>query len=121
MARDAPRWHPLLAAQEGPVGTWRMIDSLGTQYGLIRLVRLNGEPRYRTEFRGVLLGYGGSLSSSCERIHHALVAAAAPGGRIGWESLEAAARRARPSAQRGPDPDRRASDSAATERRLSNP
>ncbi|MFF2389352.1 hypothetical protein [Agromyces sp. NPDC058104] len=82
-----------MAAVEGPVGTWRLVDSLEKEYGRIRLVRLDGEPRYRTEFRGRLLGYGATLRSSCERGQQAYIASVAPGGRIGWEAEGSATRR----------------------------
>lgn len=85
MVQHPPRWHPLLAAVETSVGEWHMIDSLDREYGRIRLVRLNGEPKYRVEFKGTLLGYGGSLRGSCERIHRELVRRSAPASRIGWE------------------------------------
>ena len=103
LARDRQPWHPLLAAVEGPVGTWRMIDSLDHEYGVIRLVRVDGQPLYRVEFRGVHLGYGGTLRSSCERVHRALIDAGKPSGRIGWESQEEAAARARRNAPHPPE------------------
>ncbi len=78
MARDAPRWHPFFAAVEGPVGTWRMLDADDREYGLIRLVRLDGEPRYRAELRGELIGYGTTLRGACERVHHAFVVSHGP-------------------------------------------
>ena len=81
MARDErPAWHPILAAQEFPVGTWRMIDTLEREYGVIRLVRLDGEPQYRCEFRGELLGYANSLRFACERVQLAFVQSGQPGG-----------------------------------------
>lgn len=78
MARDEPRWHPLLAAVEGPLGTWRMLDPEGREYGVIRLVRLDGEPKYRAEFRGEHIGYGGTLRVACERVHHEYFVAHGP-------------------------------------------
>jgi len=80
MARDGPRWHPLLAAVEGPLGTWRMLDPEGREYGVIRLVRVDGQPKYRAEFRGELIGYGGTLRAACEHVHHQYIAAHAPQG-----------------------------------------
>lgn len=84
MGQPEPKWHPLLAAVEGPVGTWRMVDSLGAQYGLIRLVRVNGEPKYRVEFKGRHVGYGGTLRSSCEKVQAEFIRNVAPSERIGW-------------------------------------
>lgn len=83
MAPDAPRWHPILATVEGPLGTWRMIDSTGREYGLVRLVRLDGVPRYRAELAGSLLGYGTTLRGSCERVHAEFIRAHGPGGEAG--------------------------------------
>ena len=40
-----PEWHPILIAQEGPTGTWRMIDPSGKVYGTIQIRRLKGEIR----------------------------------------------------------------------------
>jgi hypothetical protein len=80
MARDEPRWHPLLAAVEGPILTWRMLDPDGREYGMIRLVRVGGEPKYRAEFRGQLIGYGGTLRQACERVLFEYIAAHAPQG-----------------------------------------
>ena len=51
-------WHPLLAAVEGPVGTWTMTAPDGSPYGIIRLLtsrlraaneRLASEPHSRIE------------------------------------------------------------------------
>jgi hypothetical protein len=69
VARDEPRWHPVLAAREGPVGTWRMIHPSGREYGIVRLVRVDGVPTYRAKHAGEHLGYGGSLRLACERVH----------------------------------------------------
>lgn len=80
MARDEPRWHPLLATVEGPALTWRMLDPDGREYGVIRLVRLAGEPKCRAEFRGQHLGYGGTLRAACEHVHREYIAAPAPRG-----------------------------------------
>lgn len=84
MARGEPRWHPIMAAVEGPVGTWRLVDPLGREYGVVRLVRVDGEPMYRGEHRGELLGYGTSLKLACEHVHHAYVAEHTTPGRVGY-------------------------------------
>ncbi|WP_159600842.1 hypothetical protein [Agromyces humi] len=57
-----------------------MIDPSGRQYGMIRLVRVDGEPKYRAEHEGEHIGYGATLRSACERIHELYVAAHSPGG-----------------------------------------
>ncbi|MFF2274224.1 hypothetical protein ACFVTX_18260 [Agromyces sp. NPDC058136] len=93
MAQPEPRWHPILAAREGPVGTWRMIDTLGAEYGVIRLVRVAGTPVYVATMRGQDIGSGNSLRLACERVHAAFLQSGQPGGRIGWESETAADRR----------------------------
>lgn len=68
-ARAPATWHPVLMTVEAPTGTWRVIDTLGREYGVVRLLRLDGEPRYRTEHRGELLGYEGTLFEACWRVH----------------------------------------------------
>ena len=73
-------WHPILATREDTPGVWRMLDSYDREYGLIRLVRVNGEPSYRCEFRGDLLGYANSLRLGCERVQFAFVQSGQPGG-----------------------------------------
>lgn len=88
MARDEPRWHPMLATVEGPLGTWRMLDPEGREYGVIRLVRVGGEPKYRADFRGEHIGYGGTLRTACEHVHREYIAAHAPqGGRAAGYSI----------------------------------
>ena len=66
MARNEPRWHPIMSAVEGPVGVWRMIDPLGKEYGVVRLVRVDGVLTDRAEHAGEHLGYGGSLRLALE-------------------------------------------------------
>lgn len=70
----------MLATVEAPLGTWRMLDPEGREYGVIRLVRVAGEPKYRAEFRGEHIGYGGTLCVACERVHYEHLAAHAPRG-----------------------------------------
>ncbi|MFE6965673.1 hypothetical protein ACFVAJ_11180 [Agromyces sp. NPDC057679] len=72
-SRDEPNWHPILAAVEGPVGMWRMIDTLGEEYGRIRLVRRGGEVGYRAECKGQLVGYYLTLRTSCRQVHMTFV------------------------------------------------
>ena len=65
----APEWHPILAAHEGPTGTWRMIDAQGRVYGTIQIRRLNGEIRYRAEVGGELIGWANSLKLATHQAH----------------------------------------------------
>ncbi|MGC5169596.1 hypothetical protein ACPW96_04905 [Micromonospora sp. DT81.3] len=64
-------WHPVLAAHEGPTGTWRMIDPQGRVYGRVQIRRLNGEIRYRAELGAELLGWANSLKLATYRLHMA--------------------------------------------------
>lgn len=70
-----PIWHPLLAAVEGPPGTWRMVDATGLHYGTIELrrVRAGDELRYRAAFGSDLIGWAADLRTACERVHRAFV------------------------------------------------
>jgi hypothetical protein len=81
-------WHPILAAVEGPTGTWRMLDGLGKQYGTIEIRRVmnNTDSRYRVMFRGDVIGWATSLRLACEQVHAAFLRAHGPrGGPIaGW-------------------------------------
>jgi hypothetical protein len=72
-------WHPILAADEPEPGRWRLVDSMGREYGRVTIVRVDGEVRYRAEFQGRLLGWGSSLRGACERVHHAFVRSHGPG------------------------------------------
>jgi hypothetical protein len=85
-------WHPILAAVEGPTGTWRMLDSLGRPYGTIEIRRvMNGtDTRYRVSFRGEVIGWATTLQLACEQIHRAFLRAHGPsGGPIaGWGRRE---------------------------------
>jgi len=104
MARDdRPTWHPMLAAVEGPVGTWRMIDSLGKEYGTIRLVRIDGEPTYIATMRGRDIGSGYSFRRACEQVHRAFVHSVGQRGRIGFEPQADADARARRNAPSSPE------------------
>jgi hypothetical protein len=86
-------WHPILAAVEGPTGTWRMLDGLGKQYGTIEIRRVMGntDTRYRVMFRGEVIGWATSLRLACEQVHAAFLRAHGPrGGPIaGWGELPA--------------------------------
>ncbi|UOE45460.1 hypothetical protein [Agromyces larvae] len=77
-ARQELRWHPLQAADEIEVGVWRMVDSLGREYGEVRLVRRGPEIGYRAEYwperhPRELVGYFRTLRASCEQVHQAQV------------------------------------------------
>ena len=84
------RWHPLLAAQEGPTGCWRMIDSMGVEYGRAEIRRVRGgvEVRFRCEFGGELIGWATTLSLGCERIHQAFLQAHGPVPFAGYPVLD---------------------------------
>ncbi|WP_137843873.1 hypothetical protein [Microbacterium sp. 2FI] len=75
-------WHPLLAAVEGPTGTWRLVDTLGMEYGSVEIRRvMNGtEVRYRASWGGEVLGWASTLREACERVHAAYLQAHGPGG-----------------------------------------
>ena len=75
-------WHPILAAVEGPTGTWRLLDSLDQPYGTIEIRRvMNGtDTRYRVAFRGDVIGWSTSLRVACEQAHRAFLRAHGPGG-----------------------------------------
>ncbi|MET0811600.1 MAG: hypothetical protein ABWY03_01010 [Microbacterium sp.] len=75
-------WHPIMAAVEGPTGTWTMCDAHGDEYGRIEIRRvLNGtEVRYRAERAGELLGWDETLRRACERVHRAFLRAHGPQG-----------------------------------------
>ena len=76
------QWHPILAAEEGPTGTWRLIDGTGKTYGMIEIRRvMNGtDVRYRAVFRGEVIGWATSLRVACEQIHRVFLQAHGPGG-----------------------------------------
>nr|WP_169582825.1 hypothetical protein [Microbacterium thalassium] len=75
-------WHPILAAVEGPTGVWRMVAPDGREYGRIELRRVtNGaRVRYKTVWRGEVLGWAATLREACWRLHGAYLAAHGPSG-----------------------------------------
>ncbi|MFF2493264.1 hypothetical protein [Agromyces sp. NPDC058064] len=79
--REEPRWHPILAAVETEFGVWVLSDQYGHEYGRVRIVRVDGVPRYRGELGGELLGYGGTLREACARVHQAWISAHGPQAR----------------------------------------
>jgi hypothetical protein len=82
------QWHPILAAVEGPTGTWRLVDGLDKPYGTIEIRRvMNGtDTRYRVMFRGDVIGWAMTLRIACEQAHAAFLRAHGPGGGpiAGW-------------------------------------
>lgn len=88
-------WHPILAAVEGPTGVWRMVDSSGRTYGRVEIRRvMNGSDiRYKTLWRGEVIGWSTNLREACERVHSAFLHAHGPGGGAmadwgeSWKSL----------------------------------
>lgn len=77
------KWHPIMAAIEGPTGVWIMADPQGREYGRIEIRRVMGgaETRYKAIWRGEVIGWATSLKTACERVHAAYIAAHGPGGR----------------------------------------
>ncbi|WP_439592627.1 hypothetical protein [Microbacterium sp.] len=75
------RWHPLLAAQEGPTGTWTLVDAFDRVYGTIEIRRVNAtEVRYRASFRGEVIGWSTTLRLACERVHNEFLRNHGPNG-----------------------------------------
>ena len=85
----ATTWHPILAATEPEPGCWRLVDSMGREYGTVTIVRVDGEVRYRAEFGGRLLGWGTTLRGACERVHQAFVRSHGPGDWPGYPDFRA--------------------------------
>ncbi|QKJ19746.1 hypothetical protein [Microbacterium hominis] len=87
------RWYPLLAAQEGPTGTWSMVDGFDSVYGVIELRRVNAaEVRYRASFRGEVIGWSSTLRLACERVHSEFLRNHGPNGgpTASWGATEQA-------------------------------
>lgn len=75
------RWHPLLAAQEGPTGTWNMVDGFDRVYGVIELRRVSAtDVRYRASFRDEVIGWSSTLRLACERVHNEFLRNHGPSG-----------------------------------------
>lgn len=67
---EQSRWHPILAAQEGPTGTWSLVDAFDRVYGTIELRRVSAtDLRYRVSFRGDVIGWSTTFRLACERLH----------------------------------------------------
>lgn len=78
---DRPRWHPFFAAEERTPGTWTLVDTMGRDYGQVRIVRIGAEVGYVGEFRGDLVGRYTNLRAALERVHGAFIASHTPGFR----------------------------------------
>lgn len=67
---ERTRWHSLLAAQEGPTGTWSLVHAFDRVYGTIELRRVSANDlRYRVSFRGEVIGWSTTLRLACEWVH----------------------------------------------------
>lgn len=75
-----PRWHPLLAAEERQPGVWTLVDSMGHDYGRVRIVRIGIEVGYVAELGEHPTGRYRTLRAALEAVHGAFVRAHAPGG-----------------------------------------
>jgi len=77
-------WHPLLAAVEGPVGTWVMTAPDGARYGIIRQLELGGERGYRAvtwaeaSHERQLVGYYRTLRAAAMAAHRRYLASHGP-------------------------------------------
>jgi hypothetical protein len=81
MATDErPRWHPFLATQERTPGIWTLVDTMGRDYGQVRIVRVESQVGYVAEHSGVLVGRFRTLRAALEATHQASVRSHAPGG-----------------------------------------
>lgn len=75
------RWHPLLAAREGPPGTWSLVDAFDRAYGTVEIRRVNStDVRYRACFHGEVIGWSTNLRLACERVHEAFLRSHGPNG-----------------------------------------
>ncbi|WP_173921732.1 hypothetical protein [Agromyces sp. Marseille-P2726] len=83
-----PRWHPFLAADEREPGVWTLVDSLGRDYGRVRIVRIADEVGYVSEFDGQLVGRYRTLRAALEAVHLAFVRSHGPGPFQGYPKFE---------------------------------
>lgn len=69
-------WHPIMAAVEGPTGTWRMVDPHGREYGRVEIRRvMNGQQvAYKAVHRSEVIGWAHTLRLACHKIHMAHLA-----------------------------------------------
>lgn len=76
----------MLAAVEGPPGTWRIVEPHGREYGLIGIRRVEGGLfAYRAEGNGVVLRWATSLRLACLKVHRHMLEGLAPGGGPAWD------------------------------------
>lgn len=79
-------WHPLLAAIEGPAGTWTMTAPDGGRYGVIRMLQLGGETGYRAvtwaerSADRELIGYYRTLRAAATATHRRYLSRHGPRG-----------------------------------------
>jgi hypothetical protein len=71
-------WHPIMTAREVEPGVWVLSDPVGKSYGSIQIRRTTDGPRYRTEYRGELIGWGTTLRDSCMRLHQMMLRSSTP-------------------------------------------
>jgi hypothetical protein len=71
-------WHPILAAEEVQPGVWVLRDARGEPYGSVQIRSTVDGPRYRTEYRGELIGWGTSLRQACMRLHQLMLREGTP-------------------------------------------
>ncbi len=72
-------WHPMYAADEVQPGVWVLRDARGEPYGSVQIRSTKDGPRYRTEYRGELIGWGTSLRQACMRLHQMMLREGMPG------------------------------------------
>lgn len=80
--RHVTNWHPILAAVEGPTGTWRMVDPHGHEYGRVEIRRLptGDHVLYKAIHAGELIGWATTLRVACLKVHLAFLSSLRPGG-----------------------------------------
>lgn len=88
------KWHPMLGTVEAEPGVWRMVDSLGHQYGSVELRRVTGGlKRYRCEQAGELIGWATTLRHACAQVHDAFVRTQGPAPFAGYPDLSGSMKR----------------------------
>ncbi|SIN72988.1 hypothetical protein SAMN05443544_0594 [Agromyces cerinus subsp. cerinus] len=75
-----PKWHPFMATEERSPGVWTLVDSMGRDYGEVRIVRIGSEVGYVGSLRGTPVGRWTTLRVSLENVHLAFIRDHAPGG-----------------------------------------
>ncbi|WP_336632098.1 MULTISPECIES: hypothetical protein [unclassified Microbacterium] len=79
-------WHPIMATVEEEPAVWSMRDQIA-EYGRIELRRTPDGLRYRSEFRGTLIGWATSLRVACSHIHEEYLRSHGPGEFRGYPDL----------------------------------